>query len=66
MIVCPNCNSPRIANFRLDSDWGYGGDWGKQNDDFDGYTEEDEKSFSNNERPDIQCYVCCECSTCFG
>lgn len=65
MTICPKCNSFRIANFRLDSDWGDGGDWCAQNDDQGVYTEDDIKSFDRNERPDIQCNVCCHCGACF-
>ena len=27
MIACPSCGSNRIGHFRLDCDWGHGGDW---------------------------------------
>ena len=66
MILCPTCNSARIGTFRLDSDWGDGGDWYAANDAAEAeYTDQDCISFDNNERPDIECHVCCECSTCF-
>jgi len=66
MIVCPSCNSSRIAHFRLDSDWGYGGDWYEANERDDaGYTPDDIASFDENERPDISCKVCCACGACF-
>ena len=72
MIICPKCSSKRIGKFRLDSDWGHGGDWDaanttpdfKPSDDV-GYTPLDVASFDGNERPDIECYVCCQCATCF-
>lgn len=31
MKICPSCGSKRIGSFRLDSDWGHGGDWGAAN-----------------------------------
>jgi hypothetical protein len=65
MTACPNCKSFRIGSFRLDSDWGDGGDWWAANPEDAGYTPKDLKSFANNERPDIECNVCCECGTCF-
>lgn len=72
LIECPNCHSPRVGHMRFDSDWGYGGDWRPANhlDSFEvdpaaGYTEEDALEFSNNERPDIDCYICCICNTHF-
>ena len=43
-IVCPNCGSERIGYFRLDSDWGNGGNWSSANLD-ESYTKEDLQSF---------------------
>ena len=66
METCPNCKSTRIGHFRMDSDWAHGGDWYAQNPkDGSGYTQDDMDSFANNERPDIECCVCCQCLTCF-
>jgi len=72
MIACPSCGSNRIGHFRLDCDWGHGGDWFAANttatfkpDDSAGYTPDDIAGFNNNERPDITCDVCCACGTCF-
>jgi hypothetical protein len=62
--VCPVCASPRVAHFRLDSDWGYGGDWSQVNAD-DAYTEFDLANFRDNQRDDIECHVCCQCGACF-
>ena len=64
MKICPSCGSKRIGSFRLDSDWGHGGDWWAANVTQD-YTPEDIESFDSNERPDIECSVCCVCGTCF-
>lgn len=72
MITCPTCGSTCVGHFRLDSDWGFGGDWrpGNENETFNphpeaGYTEEDIQSFDQHERPDIDCHVCCRCFACF-
>lgn len=72
MKICPSCGSKRIGSFRLDSDWGHGGDWWAANitqdykpDAVAEYTPEDIESFDSNERPDIECSVCCVCGTCF-
>ena len=73
MKICPNCNSTRIAHFRLDSDWGHGGNFDPSNvtSEYDPdpdaeYTLEDLDRFDQNERVDIECDVCLECSTCFN
>lgn len=74
MNICPNCGSSRVGKFRLDSDWAAGaGDWTCGNPDSRWfpdigacYTEEDIRSFEQNDRPDIDCYICCVCNTCFG
>ena len=67
MQICPTCGSTRIGHFRLDADWGSGGDWFAQNEPESeaGYTELDMEGFRQNERPDVECCVCCQCSTCF-
>ena len=72
MITCPKCNSSRIGRFRLDSDWGNGGDWSAANVDSAWrpaaeaeYTRLDLESFDGNERPDVECCVCCVCAACF-
>jgi len=72
MVRCPHCNSRRIGVFRLDADWGSGGDFGPANaddngvpDKSSGYTPDDLQRFECNERPDIDCYVCLQCYTCF-
>ena len=72
MKACPSCGSNRIGHFRLDCDWGHGGDWFAANttaafkpDDSAGYTPDDIAGFTSNERPDIECDVCCACGTCF-
>jgi DNA-directed RNA polymerase subunit RPC12/RpoP len=64
-IKCPNCGSMAIGKFRMDSDWGSGGDWVQENDNDALYSKEDLADFENNRRPDIQCYVCCRCHTAF-
>jgi hypothetical protein len=72
MKACPHCGSKRIAHFRLDSDWGTAGDWTAENTTSyqpsadAGYTPQDLESFERNERPDIECDVCCACGTCFN
>ena len=59
-MVCPNCNSRKIFNLRIDSDWFYGGgDYTPVNDKED-YTEE-EWNFDASERPDIDLYHCRKC-----
>jgi hypothetical protein len=64
---CPNCNSARIGRLRFDSDWGGGGDWSRSNLETEAeYTAEDLKGFEDNERPDIECLICCVCGKCFG
>jgi hypothetical protein len=63
--VCVNCGSSRVGSFRLDWDWGNGGDWMQVNDE-SCYEAEDLDSFNKNERPSIDCYVCCNCGTCFN
>ena len=64
MQICPTCGSKRIGYFRLDYDWGDGGDWYAQNNEAE-YTELDLENFRRGERPDIECCVCCQCLTCF-
>ncbi len=63
--LCPSCDSPRIGAFRLDSDWGSGGDWSIVNA-RDCYTLEQLRDFDHNMRPDVECYVCCNCYTVFN
>ena len=62
--VCPSCGSERIGYFRLDSDWGHGGDWSSVNP-AESYTKEDIHDFDGNERPDVSAYVCIVCSKAF-
>lgn len=64
MIKCPKCASTAVGHIRMDCDWGSGGDWSKANDGGD-YTDQDIKAFNDNERPDIDCYICCMCNTHF-
>lgn len=64
MIHCPSCNSSAIGHIRIDWDWGSGGDWSKANQD-GVYEPQDIKSFDNNERPNVDCYICCRCNTHF-
>ena len=68
MRKCPFCESSRLAHFRLDSDWGYGGDWTPENidsagkpDPNAGYTEDELGAFAHNERPDVECVICAQC-----
>ena len=46
---CSRCNSQNVYGFRLDQDWGTGGDYTPVNDNQD------------KERPDISIYVCENC-----
>jgi hypothetical protein len=62
--ACPSCGSTAIGHLRLDCDWGSGGDWTPAND-ASCYSTEQRKAFDNNERPDVDCYICCKCASCF-
>lgn len=61
---CPKCGSSAVGHLRFDSDWAYGGDWTKINPD-DYYMEYEIRQFEINERPDIECNICCRCGQCF-
>ena len=47
---CANCDSEELYSFRLDSDWGTGGDYCPVN-----------EGGEDRERPDISTYVCHHC-----
>lgn len=49
LMKCSRCDSQNVWHFRMDSDWGSGGDYNEVNG--DGYKD----------RPDIQTYVCENC-----
>lgn len=66
MQVCPSCKSTRIGHYRMDSDWCHGGDWYAENSESKAaYTNDDIDGFRNNDKPNVECCVCCECNTCF-
>lgn len=64
MKLCPKCNSPRVAFFRLDEDWGTGGDWSQVNED-SMYEKSDLEDFKYNNRKDVKCFCCYVCQECF-
>ena len=60
-ISCPKCKSLAVGQIRLDSDWCDGGDWTMANDDSH-YDKEQKREFEGNSRPNIDCYICCQCN----
>ncbi len=64
VIRCPICGGTSIGHFRMDSDWGYGGDWNQVNTD-ENYEQTQLMGFRNNERPNVECNICCDCEHCF-
>jgi len=64
LIVCPYCGSKEIAEFRLDSDWGYGGNYSMANPESE-YDEHHRSVFSRGDRLDVSCHHCMVCSSAF-
>lgn len=59
-IRCPYCNSARVFELRIDSDWGSGiGNYYPANDE-NNYTMDDLK-LDSYDRPDIDIYHCLSC-----
>ena len=60
------CGSERIGRYRMDSDWAIcSGDWRIVNPQ-SSYSDMDLKDFDDNERSDVDCYVCLQCYNCFN
>ena len=62
IIKCPRCNSKRIFELRIDSDWGSGiGNYYPANEDEDSVYTKKDLQLDSYDRPDIDLYHCLNC-----